>query len=64
MYFSLVIKIAAVGLLIAVINQILSRIGRDEYAMMTTIAGFIAIILMLLPYVTELFDTIKGLFDF
>lgn len=64
MDFSLVIKIAAVGLLIAVINQILSRIGRDEYAMMTTIAGFIAIILMLLPYVTELFDTIKGLFDF
>ena len=64
MDIALVIKIAVVGLLIALINQILSRLGRDEYAMMTTVAGFIAILLMLLPYINEMFDTLKGMFDF
>ena len=63
MDIGLVVKIALVGLLIAVINQILSRLGRDEYAMLTTVAGVIAILLMLIPYINELFDTVKGLFE-
>lgn len=59
-----IIKIALIGLLIAIINQILSRLGRDEYAMMTTIAGIVTILLMLIPYLSELFDTVRGIFDF
>lgn len=64
MEFDIVIKIAIIGLLIAVINQVLSRLGREEYAMLTTIAGIIAILLMLIPYANELFDNIRGIFDF
>lgn len=64
MDISLVVKIALVGLLIAVINQILSRLGRDEYAMLTTVAGVVAILLMIIPYISELFDTVKGMFEF
>ena len=64
MEFDIVIKIAIIGLLIAVINQVLSRLGREEYAMMTTISGIIAILLMLIPYANELFDNIRGIFDF
>ena len=64
MEFDIVIKIAIIGLLIAVLNQVLSRLGREEYAMLTTIAGIIAILLMLIPYANELFDNIRGIFDF
>lgn len=64
MDIGLVVKIALVGLLIAVINQILTRLGRDEYAMLTTVAGVVAILLMLIPYINQLFDTVKGLFEF
>lgn len=64
MDINLVMKIALIGLLIAVINQILSKLGRDEYAMLTTIAGVVAILLLMLPYITDLFDNVKGLFDF
>ncbi|MBQ6624681.1 MAG: stage III sporulation protein AC [Clostridia bacterium] len=64
MEFDIVIKIAIIGLLIAVINQVLSRLGREEYAMLTTISGIIAILLMLIPYANELFDNIRGIFDF
>lgn len=63
MDIGLVVKIALVGLLIAVINQILTRLGRDEYAMLTTVAGVVAILLMLIPYINQLFDTVKGLFE-
>ena len=63
MDIGLVVKIALIGLLIAVINQILSRLGRDEYAMLTTVTGVIAILLILLPYINELFDNFKGLFE-
>lgn len=64
MEFDIIIKIAIIGLLIAVINQVLSRLGREEYAMLTTISGIIAILLMLIPYANELFDNIRGIFDF
>ena len=64
MEINIVIKIALVGLLIAVINQILTRLGREEYAMLTAIAGIVAILLMLAPYISELFDNIKSVFDF
>lgn len=63
MEIDIVFKIALIGFLVAVINQILSRLGRDEYAMLTTIAGIVAILLLLLPYLRELFDSIRDAFD-
>lgn len=63
MEIDIVFKIALIGFLVAVVNQILSRLGRDEYAMLTTIAGIVAILLLLLPYLRELFDSIKDAFD-
>lgn len=60
----LVIKIAAVGIIVAVLQQILSRSGRDEYAMLTVLAGIIAVIAMLLPELMELYNSIGSAFRF
>ena len=64
MELDVVIKIAVIGLLIAVINQILSRFGRDEYAMLVNIAGIVAILLMLMPYMTKLFENVRSILNF
>ncbi len=63
MEISLIFKIAAVGIIVAVLNQLLSRANKDEYAMVLTLAGLIAVFLMLLPQISELFSTVEGLFD-
>lgn len=63
MGFGIVIKIAVIGLLVAVINQVLSKCGRDEYAMIVTLAGLIVIIMMILPYVSDLLDSISTILD-
>lgn len=63
MEIEVVIKIAVIGLLIAVINQVLSKCGRDEYAMIVTIAGLVVILMMVLPYMKSLFDTLSSLLD-
>ena len=55
-------KIAAIGIIVAVLNQILSRAGKDEYAIVTTLAGLVAVLLMLIPKISALFDTIKSVF--
>ena len=44
-----IFKIAAIGIIVAVLNQILSRAGKDEYAMVTTLAGLVAVLVMLVP---------------
>lgn len=59
----LVIKIAAVGIIVAVLQQILSRSGRDEYAMLTVLAGIIAVVAMLIPQLRELYDTAGSVFN-
>ncbi|MBQ8229047.1 MAG: stage III sporulation protein AC [Clostridia bacterium] len=59
----LVIKIALIGIVVAVLGQILSRSGRDEYAMLTVLAGILAVVLMILPELDEL-SSIIGSFDF
>ncbi len=64
MGFEIVIKIAAIGLLVAVINQILSKCGRDEYAMLVTLAGILVIIMMMLPYISDLFSSVSSIIDF
>jgi stage III sporulation protein AC len=58
----LIFKIAAVGLLVAVLNILLSRAGRDEQALMTTIAGLVVVLIVILREISGLFDLIKSLF--
>jgi len=60
----LIFKIAAVGILVAVLNLLLSRSGREEQALMTTIAGLIVVLVVIVQEISELFELIKGLFGF
>ena len=60
----LIFKIAAVGILVAVLNLLLVRSGREEQAMMTTLAGLVVVLMMLVQQISDLFDLIKSLFDF
>lgn len=55
-------KIAAIGIIVAVLNQLLIRSGREEQAMMTTLAGLIVVLMMIISQISALFDTIKDLF--
>lgn len=59
----LVFKIAAIGILVAVLNILLSRAGRDEQALMTTIAGLVVVLVLVIQKISELFDPIKSLFS-
>ena len=59
----LVIKIAAVGIIVAVLHEILSRSGRDEYAMLTVLAGIIAVAAMIIPQLRELYDSADSAFN-
>ncbi len=59
----LIFKIAAVGILVAVLNLLLSRSGRDEQALMTTIAGLVVVLVILVQRIAELFDLIRRLFE-
>ena len=59
----MIFKIAAVGIIVAVLNQVLIRSGREEQAMMTTLAGLIAVLMMLIGEISDLFDTVKSVFE-
>ena len=59
----LIFKIAAVGILVAVLNQLLVRSGREEQAMMTTLAGLVVVLMMLVRQISDLFVLIKALFE-
>ena len=59
----LIFKIAAVGMLVAVLNQLLIRSGREEQAMMTTLAGLVVVMMILVQEISGLFQLIKTLFD-
>ena len=59
----LIFKIAAVGILVAVLNQLLVRSGREEQAMMTTLAGLVVVMMILVREISSLFQLIKTLFD-
>ncbi len=60
----LVFKIAAIGILVAVLNILLSRAGRDEQALMMTIAGLVVVLVLVIQKISELFALIKQLFSF
>ena len=59
-----IFKIAAIGIIVAVLSLVLSRSGREEQAMMTTLAGLIVVLLMLVGKISDLFSTIESLFGF
>lgn len=63
MEVDLIFKIAAVGIVVAVLNLLLSRSGRDEQALMTTIAGLVTVLFILVQQIADLFALIKNLFD-
>ena len=58
----LIFRVAAIGIIVAVLNLLLVRAGRDDQAMMTTIAGLIVVLLVVIQEISNLFDTIKNLF--
>lgn len=60
----LIFKIAAIGILVAVLNQVLIRSGREEQAMMTTLAGIIVVLMMVSKEIASLFDAVKTMFQF
>ena len=62
MEVDLIFRIAAIGILVAVLNQVLSRAGRDEQAMMTTLAGLVVVLMMVVQEIAQLFDLVKSLF--
>ena len=64
MDIDLIFKIAAIGISVSVLNQVLSRSGRDEQATMTTLAGLVVVLMMVAREIAELFDLMKSLFHF
>ena len=62
MEIDLVFKIAAIGIIVAVLNQLLIRSGREDQAMMTTLAGLVVVLSILVKQISTLFVTIKALF--
>ena len=58
----LIFKIAAIGIIVAVLNQVLIRYGREEQAMMTTLAGLIVVLMMIIVQINTLFETVKSVF--
>ena len=62
MTVNVIFKIAAVGILISVLNQILKHSGRDDQAFLTSLAGLILVLMWIIPYIYELFQTIQQLY--
>lgn len=63
MGIDLIFKIAAIGIIVAVLNQLLIRSGREEQGMMTTLAGLIVVLMMIIGEISTLFETIKSMFN-
>ncbi len=59
----LIFKIAAIGIIVAVLNQLLVRSGREEQALMTTLAGLVVVLMILVREISDLFELIKALFQ-
>ena len=58
-----IFKIGAIGIIIAVLNTLLVRSGREDQAMLTTLAGVIVVLMMIVPRISELFSSVRNLFD-
>lgn len=63
MSVNLIFRIAAVGILVSVLGQVLKHSGREEHAFLTSLAGLLLVLYWLVPYIYDLFDTMKQLFS-
>lgn len=64
MEISIIFKIALVGILVTLLNQILKQSGRDEQAFIVSLAGLVLVLFWVIPYISELFATIEDMFSF
>ena len=64
MEIDLIFKIAAIGIIVSILNQVLSRSGREEQATLTTLAGLVVVLMLIAQKIADLFDLVKTLFDF
>lgn len=64
MEIDLIFKIAAIGIIVSILNQVLTRSGREEQATMTSLAGLVVVLMILTQKIADLFDLVKNLFDF
>lgn len=64
MEIDLIFKIAAIGIIVSILNQVLSRSGREEQATMTTLSGLVVVLMLIAQKISDLFDLVKSLFDF
>lgn len=64
MDIDLIFKIAAIGIIVSILNQVLTRSGRDEQATMTTLAGLVVVLMMVVQEIAALFELVKTLFQF
>lgn len=64
MEIDLIFKIAAVGIIVSILNQVLTRSGRDEQATMTTLAGLVVVLMIIAQKIASLFELVKTLFQF
>lgn len=64
MDIDLIFKIAAIGIIVSILNQVLSRSGREEQATMTSLAGLVVVLMILAQKIADLFDLVKRLFGF
>lgn len=63
MDISILLKIAGVGILIAVVHQVLSKAGREDQAMMTSLAGMVIVLTMVVKEISNLFETVRTVFN-
>ena len=64
MEIDLIFKIAAIGIIVSILNQVLSKSGREEQARMTTLAGLVVVLMIIAQKISELFELVKNLFNF
>lgn len=64
MDIDIIFKIAAIGIAIAVLDQVLKKAGKEEYAMLTTLAGVIVVLMLVIQMITEFFETVRTFLQF
>lgn len=64
MEIDLIFKVAAIGIIVSILNQVLAKTGREEQATMTTLTGLVVVLIMVASKISELFELVKRLFDF
>lgn len=64
MEIDLIFKVAAIGIIVSILNQVLSKSGREEQATMTTLTGLVVVLMMVAAKISDLFELVKNLFNF